>query len=103
MQKELDLEAITGVPGKAVLLPGHTEGSLVVVLPQAALVGDLFRGSIFSNSAEVHFYICDLEANRRDVERLITELAPSVSWFFPGHFGPLEKAAVLQRFGKQNQ
>ncbi len=98
VQKELDLEPLTGVPGRAVSLPGHTAGSLVVVLPQAALVGDLFRGSIIDNSAEVHFYMCDLESNRRDIKRLLNELAPSASTFFTGHFGPLSKASVAERF-----
>ena len=101
VQKELDLEPLTGVPGKAIVLPGHTEGYLVVVLPHAALVGDLFRGAIIGNSAEVHFYICDLEANRRDIKRLLSEIAPSVSLFFPGHFGPVEKRAVIERFMRE--
>ncbi|NDD90541.1 MBL fold metallo-hydrolase [bacterium] len=98
VQKELNLEPLTGVPGRAVSMPGHTAGSLVVVLPQAALVGDLFRGSIIGNSAEIHFYMCDLESNRLDIGRLLNELAPSASQFFTGHFGPLSKESVMRRF-----
>jgi glyoxylase-like metal-dependent hydrolase (beta-lactamase superfamily II) len=79
-------------------MPGHTAGSLVVVLPQAALVGDLFRGSLIGNSAEIHFYMCDLESNRLDIGRLLNELAPSASQFFTGHFGPLSKESVMRRF-----
>ena len=98
VQKELNLEPLTGVPGRAVSIPGHTAGSLIVVLPQAALVGDLFRGSIIGNSADIHFYMCDLASNRRDIRRLLNELAPSASQFFTGHFGPLPKESVMRRF-----
>jgi glyoxylase-like metal-dependent hydrolase (beta-lactamase superfamily II) len=96
--KELNIEPLTGVPGRAVSMPGHTAGSLVVVLPQAALVGDLFRGSIIGHSAEIHFYICDLESNRSDIRRLLKEMAPSASHFFTGHFGPLSKESVMRHF-----
>jgi glyoxylase-like metal-dependent hydrolase (beta-lactamase superfamily II) len=94
---EAPLEAIAGIPGRIVPVPGHTPGSLVVLLDDAALVGDLFRGAIVGGSAEVHFYMCDLEGNRRDVRALL-ERAPAAATFFPGHFGPVERSAVSERF-----
>lgn len=42
--------------------------------------------------------MCDLEDNRRDVARLLGELAPSATTFFPGHFGPLERSSVEDAF-----
>jgi hydroxyacylglutathione hydrolase len=93
------LEAITGIPGQILVLPGHTPGSLVINLGDAALVGDLFRGAILTSSAEVHFYMCDLEGNRRDIKTLLNQLTPSASVFFPGHFGPVKRAAVVEKFG----
>lgn len=98
LEAETDLLPLTGVPGRIVPLPGHTEGSLVVLVDDAALVGDLFRGTVFTEGAEVHFYMCDLEDNRRDVATLLQTLAPTASTFFVGHFGPLRRDVVVERF-----
>jgi glyoxylase-like metal-dependent hydrolase (beta-lactamase superfamily II) len=98
VESSLELEALTGVPGTITVLPGHTMGSLVVSVPGAAFVGDLFRGAIAGSSAEVHFYMCDLEDNRRDVRELLGRIAPAATTFFPGHFGPVRREAVEERF-----
>jgi glyoxylase-like metal-dependent hydrolase (beta-lactamase superfamily II) len=95
---DTDLEPLVGIPGRIVPLPGHTSGSLVVTVADAALVGDLFRGAIFGWSAEVHLYMCDLEDNRRDVRALLDTLAPKATTFFVGHFGPVDRGAVRSRF-----
>ncbi|HEY6876983.1 MAG TPA: MBL fold metallo-hydrolase [Polyangiales bacterium] len=92
------LEPLVGVPGSIIPLPGHTPGSLIVVLPRAALVGDLFRGAVLGSSAEVHFYMCDLEGNQRDVRTLLDQLAPAATTFFVGHFGPVSRDKVQARF-----
>lgn len=97
---EAGLEDLVGLPGRILPLPGHTEGSLVVSLPGAVFVGDLFRGAIVGRSAEVHFYMCDLDDNRRDVGQLLDVIAPNADTFFTGHFGPVKRDAVLERFGK---
>ena len=95
---EVALNALVGIPGAIVPLPGHTPGSLVVTLPGAALVGDLFRGAITGSSAEIHFYMCDVEDNRRDVRAVLERLAPNATVFFPGHFGPVSREAVAEKF-----
>jgi glyoxylase-like metal-dependent hydrolase (beta-lactamase superfamily II) len=95
---EVALDALVGIPGAIVPLPGHTPGSLVVTLLGAALVGDLFRGAIAGSSAELHFYMCDLEDNRRDVRAVLERLAPNATVFFPGHFGPVSREAVAEKF-----
>jgi hydroxyacylglutathione hydrolase len=92
------LEGLVGISGTVTPLPGHTLGSLVVTIPGAALVGDLFRGAIAGSSAEVHFYMCDLEDNRGDVRVLLERLAPTATHFFTGHFGPVSRDAVAERF-----
>lgn len=84
--------------GRVVPLPGHTPGSLVVVVGNAAMVGDLFRGAIVGGSAERHFYMCDLDDNGADVAAVLERIAPRATFFFPGHFGPVERAAVAARF-----
>ncbi len=88
VEGRLDLQTTYGIEAAVVLLPGHTDGSLVVVMDDAALVGDLFRGSIVGSSAKTHFYNCDLADNRRDIAVLLDEIAPKAELFFTGHFGP---------------
>lgn len=95
---EVALEDIAGIPGAIMPLAGHTPGSLVVTIPGAVLVGDLFRGAIVGSSAELHFYMCDLEDNRRDVRELLDQIAPTATTFFTGHFGPVARAEVEARF-----
>lgn len=95
------LEALTGIDARVIPLPGHTEGSVVIVLDDLAFVGDLLRGSVMGHSAEVHFYMCDLEDNQRDVRALLDDLAPGATTIFPGHFGPLTRDAVDARFAPE--
>lgn len=64
-----------------------------------ALVGDLFRGSLTGSSAETHLYMCDLEANTRDIARLVAEQAPDAKTFFVGHLGPASRESVVEKFG----
>jgi len=93
------LQESTGIDARVVRIPGHTSGSLVVVAGEAVFVGDLFRGAIVGSSATTHFYMCDLAANRADIQRLVREIAPQGRVFFPGHFGPVTREAVLEEFG----
>ncbi|MFN4908792.1 MAG: MBL fold metallo-hydrolase [Bacteroidota bacterium] len=97
---EVALEGLVGITGTLTPMPGHTPGSLVVTVSGAALVGDLFRGAIVGSSAEVHFYMCDLEDNRGDVRVLLERLAPTATHFFTGHFGPVSRDAVEERFAR---
>jgi glyoxylase-like metal-dependent hydrolase (beta-lactamase superfamily II) len=95
---ELSLLDATGIPARVRALPGHTEGSLVVTVADGVFVGDLLRGDAIWSSAEVHFYMCDLEDNRRDVLTVLDQVAPGAAQWFPGHFGPLSRDAVRARF-----
>ena len=90
----LELQALTGIDARVVQLPGHTAGSLV---------GDLFRGDVFTRATRTHFYMCDLDDNRRDVGVLLDTLAPSAHTFFPGHFGPLARASVERAFPQEER
>jgi glyoxylase-like metal-dependent hydrolase (beta-lactamase superfamily II) len=99
IEQPLPLASLTGIDGQILPVPGHTRGSLVVVIGGAAFVGDLFRGSIVGTSATEHFYMCDLDANRADIRRLLSDGALGAVVFFPGHFGPIERADVLDAFG----
>lgn len=55
------LGPIAGLDGRVAPLPGHTPGSLVVIVPGAVFTGDLLRGAIVGGGAELHFYMGDVE------------------------------------------
>jgi hypothetical protein len=44
--------------------------------------------------------MCDLAANRHDIQRLLSGDARDASLFFTGHFGPVMRDAVEARFGR---
>jgi glyoxylase-like metal-dependent hydrolase (beta-lactamase superfamily II) len=95
----VDLEEKVGFPGKVIPVPGHTAGTVVVLVGKSAFIGDLFRGSLVGNSAEVHLYMCDVAANRRDIQSFLKGPGADAEHFFVGHFGPVRRAAVEARFG----
>jgi hydroxyacylglutathione hydrolase len=94
------LEALVGVAGELLPVPGHTEGSLALKVGASLFVGDLLRGAIFTKDADVHFYMCDLDDNANDIDGLL-EAHPDASTWFVGHFGPLTRAAVQTKFQPQ--
>ncbi len=95
-----DLSQLSAIDAELVFQPSHTPGALTVVVGPFAFVGDLFRGDIFSSAAAVHFYNCDLEANRREIQALLDN-HPDVTTFIPSHFGAVsrdEVEALLERW-----
>ncbi|MEO0558778.1 MAG: MBL fold metallo-hydrolase [Bacteroidota bacterium] len=101
----LDLRAY-GVSGEAVLTPGHTEGSLVVLLDGGeAIVGDLFRGGVFggrmdANTPHRHYF----HANAEQAEGVVPALLRrGVTRFYLGHGGPVSSADAQRRFAPRNQ
>lgn len=82
-----------GIPGEVVPTPGHTPGSVSVVLDDGrALIGDLLMGGMLSPQRPTWpFFVWDASALRASVARLI-ELG--VRTFYPVHGGPFEAPAV---------
>lgn len=103
VEDALDLRTISSVDGTVLALPGHTEGSLIVVSGAQAFVGDLFRGSIVGRRPKRHFYMCDLEDNDADILAVLDGAASNATTFFTGHFGPLTRSAVEARFVDENR
>ncbi len=95
---QTDLKDLTGIDGKVVPLPGHTRGTLVVVVADIVLVGDLLLGSVLGSGATTHLFMCDLDANRRDIAHLMKDLAPNATSVFTGHFSPVGRESVLKNF-----
>ncbi len=75
-----------GVRGNVVPTPGHTLGSVSVVLDTGeAIIGDVLRGSmVWPNRARPHFFCNDPELNTRSIVRLARE---GLLRCHPGHFG----------------
>jgi len=88
-----------GIDGEVLATPGHTPGSVVVLVARGkiALVGDLFRGGlVFTTSPAVHFYQDDRRAAHAQIRML---LARGVEWFVLGHGGPIKRSRVAAMFG----
>jgi hypothetical protein len=77
---------------------GHHPELFRLMFRRDTVVGDLFRGSLFGSGAEAQPYMCDVEANRRDVAQTLREVAPQAQLFFVGHFGPVDRASVAEHF-----
>ncbi len=75
-----------GVRGRVLPTPGHTPGSVSVVLANGeALIGDVLRGSlIWPNRASEHWFCNDPDTNIRSIARLARE---GLLRCHPGHFG----------------
>jgi glyoxylase-like metal-dependent hydrolase (beta-lactamase superfamily II) len=84
-----------GVAGRVLLTPGHTPGSVSVLLDSGeALVGDLVMGRLMGLLPKPGPPIVawDLERNRESVRRLAA-LAPRI--IYVGHGGPFENLSDL--------
>jgi glyoxylase-like metal-dependent hydrolase (beta-lactamase superfamily II) len=93
-----------GVAGEVIAAPGHTAGSVVVLVGNGkiAIVGDLFRGGRLGGFVDktepmVHFYQDDKAAAHAEIRKL---LARGVEWFVLGHGGPSTRAEVSAEFGR---
>jgi glyoxylase-like metal-dependent hydrolase (beta-lactamase superfamily II) len=75
-----------GLRGRVLPTPGHTPGSVSVVLANGeALIGDVLRGSlVWPNKAREHYFCNDPERNQRSIVRLARE---GLLRCHPGNFG----------------
>jgi glyoxylase-like metal-dependent hydrolase (beta-lactamase superfamily II) len=80
-----------GIDGTVIPVPGHTPGSLAVVLADGdAIVGDMLRGgTIFSHSPTRHYFHDDCKAAESHIAPLVDA---GTKRFFVGHGGPLDAA-----------
>jgi glyoxylase-like metal-dependent hydrolase (beta-lactamase superfamily II) len=91
-----------GIAGKMVQMPGHTPGSLVLILDDGrAFVGDMMLGgwmggAVFANRAGEHYFQDDLVRNHANIAEL---LKLPIHTFYLGHGGPVSRASVLEGFG----
>ncbi len=89
-----------GIDGEVVPMPGHTKGSLVVILGnRTAFVGDMMMGGlgglVFPSHPHEHLYEADRAANLRNVEALVRR---GIVTFYLGHGGPVSRDDVMREF-----
>ncbi|HRI56889.1 MAG TPA: MBL fold metallo-hydrolase [Anaerolineae bacterium] len=90
-----------GVQGRLLSTPGHTAGSISLLLPNGeAIVGDVMMGgyvggNLLGTRPNYHYFADDLAAVRQSIHTL---LAAGVQTFHVGHGGPLAKGAVTRLF-----
>jgi hydroxyacylglutathione hydrolase len=90
-----------GVEGQAMQMPGHTEGSVVVVLPNhAAFVGDeilggTMGGAFFPHDPGEHYFHADSAKNHENIKKLVDM---GIETFYLGHGGPVKRADVIAAF-----
>jgi hydroxyacylglutathione hydrolase len=95
-----------GVDGKVIFTPGHTAGSLSILLNDGqAIVGDLlgggsFGGNLFPSRPRYHYYADDLEQTRASIKKIMS-LKPKR--LYVGHGGPLEAEVVKTYFSRDIQ
>ena len=93
LTQPLDLHPF-GVPGRVLVMPGHTVGSLAVVLDDGqAIAGDLVRGRVLAPGRPVlHFFHAQPEGAHAQLRALLDE--HGVRRLHPGHGHALTAAAL---------
>jgi hydroxyacylglutathione hydrolase len=89
-----------GIDAKLLETPGHTKGSISVLLESGdAIIGDLLRGDfLFENRPNWHFFYDDPIMVRSSVKKL---LDLKLNQLFVGHGKPFSFQSLQQRFRKQ--
>jgi hydroxyacylglutathione hydrolase len=92
-----------GLVGRAVSVPGHTPGSLAILLDDGrAFAGDMLAGGYFGGAihpakASEHYFHGDSARNYSSLNHL---LGMGAHTFYIGHGGPLPRESVVQAVRK---
>ena len=86
-----------GVPARVIHTPGHTGGSLSLLVDGFAIIGDLMAGSLlYPNQPDYPFFIEDPTDQPRILTSLQRLLDEGAQVFFPGHGLPFDRAAAIR-------
>jgi glyoxylase-like metal-dependent hydrolase (beta-lactamase superfamily II) len=100
IEQEMDLGGF-GIPGRVIFTPGHTAGSISVLLEGGqAIAGDLMVGGylggyLFPRRPGYHYFADDVAGVRESIKKLMDKGATTV---FVAHGGPFERHTILARF-----
>ena len=86
-----------GVKGKVISTPGHTSGSISIILDSGeAIVGDLLMGSfVIRGSPAYPFYASDISEIRKSIRKIMA-LGPKK--VYASHGGPFYPEDILRKF-----
>ena len=77
--------------------PGHTDGSLSILVDGFAIIGDLMAGSLlYPHQPDYPFFIEDPTDQPRILTSLRRLLDEGAQVFFPGHGLPFDRAAAIR-------
>ncbi|MFO8100932.1 MAG: MBL fold metallo-hydrolase [Dehalococcoidia bacterium] len=97
ISEEIGLEEY-GISGKILLTPGHTSGSISVMLNSGEVfVSDLIMGGFFGKIRSRHPNLPPFEIGRSDIKnsvRYVLDQNPTI--IYPGHGGPFTPEAVAK-------
>lgn len=96
IQEEMSLEAF-GVNGKVIHTPGHTPGSVSVILDSGeAIVGDLIMGGfIRSDTPDFAIFAFDTDQIKESVKKVLSYEPKTV---YVSHGGPFSAKEVAEKF-----
>jgi len=96
IEDELDLNPF-GVRGRVISTPGHTPGSISVILDSGeAIISDLLSGSLLTATVPVIAFWAWNEKQSRESIRKVLALKPRV--IYATHGGPFDPSQVARKF-----
>ena len=90
-----------GINVRILHTPGHTAGSLSILLPGGELIvgdlmmGSLLGGSLFPSRPRLPYYADDLANLHASIQKVLSHNPHTI---YPGHGGPLQAIAVKAYF-----
>jgi glyoxylase-like metal-dependent hydrolase (beta-lactamase superfamily II) len=103
IEKEMTLKEF-GVNARVAFTPGHTNGSLSVLLGnREAIIGDvmmggLMGGNLFPSRPAYHYFFENFKEIKSSIKKVI-EYKPSL--VYVGHGGPITLDAIVKRFSNE--
>ena len=96
IENELNLEEF-GIKGKVISTPGHTSGSISIILDSGeAIVSDLIMGKfVIRGSPAYPFYVSDISEIRQSIRKIMA-LGPKK--VYASHGGPFYPEDILRKF-----
>jgi hydroxyacylglutathione hydrolase len=96
IEDEMNLEEF-GVKGMVIPTPGHTSGSISIILDSGdAIIGDLIMGKfVIGGSPAYPFYAYDISELRKSIRKILA-LGPKK--VHVSHGGPFDPEDILRRF-----
>jgi glyoxylase-like metal-dependent hydrolase (beta-lactamase superfamily II) len=90
-----------GIPGKIIETPGHTKGSISVLLDDGNLfIGDLIMGGMIDKGKpKLPMFACDLKLVKENIKKIVS-LSPRM--VYTGHGGPFTVEKIKKMY-ERNQ